>query len=76
MQRYTINSKVAVGFTKRSLGQDELEEKEKSLEYDDSNPKALANVWVRTARKWLHKLGLRYCKYQRGVYVDGHERRM
>ena len=26
-----------------------------------------------TARNWLKKMGYRYKKYQKGVYIDGHE---
>ncbi|KAA8907992.1 hypothetical protein FN846DRAFT_754691, partial [Sphaerosporella brunnea] len=31
-------------------------------------------VRVRTARRWLKKLGLVFGRYTKGVYVDGHER--
>lgn len=31
-------------------------------------------ISVRTACRWMHKLGFHFQWYQKGVYVDGHER--
>jgi hypothetical protein len=31
-------------------------------------------IRARTARRWLHKLGLEFSTVRKGVYVDGHER--
>ncbi|KAJ7210488.1 hypothetical protein GGX14DRAFT_625775 [Mycena pura] len=32
------------------------------------------SISLRTARRWLHKLGWTYSQVKKGVYVDGHER--
>jgi hypothetical protein len=33
-----------------------------------------SSIGLSTARKWLKRLGWKYGKHQKGVYVDGHER--
>ncbi|CAG8801838.1 14019_t:CDS:2, partial [Gigaspora rosea] len=35
---------------------------------------AVKRISIRTIRRWMHKLGFRYKRYQKGVYIDGHER--
>jgi hypothetical protein len=32
------------------------------------------SISIRTAQRWLHKMGWRYGKKKNGMYVDGHER--
>ncbi|CAG8737796.1 3445_t:CDS:2, partial [Gigaspora rosea] len=33
-----------------------------------------SSISIRTARRWMQKLGFYYKRHQQGVYVDGHER--
>ena len=33
-----------------------------------------ASIFVKTALRWLEKLGWRYGKLRNGMYLDGHER--
>ena len=35
---------------------------------------SVQQISLRTARRWLHKLGFHYKRYSKGVYIDGHER--
>ncbi|CAG8510641.1 3870_t:CDS:2, partial [Scutellospora calospora] len=37
------------------------------------NIESVQKISVRTCRRWMHKLGFRYQRYQKGTYVDGHE---
>lgn len=46
-------------------------EKEHQIGHD---VQATGTLRTRTARTWLHRLGLRYNAMQKGVYKDGHER--
>lgn len=43
---------------------------------DDVNPEKIQSpveIKLRTARKWLHKLGFEYKDVEKDVFVDGHE---
>jgi len=40
----------------------------------ENHPDAPHTVSVRTARRWLHKLGFEKLSTKKGVYIDGHER--
>ena len=31
-------------------------------------------ISIQTARRWMHHFGFMYKRYQKGIYVDGHER--
>ena len=39
----------------------------------EHHPNIPDSVSVRTARRWLHKLGFDPCSTKKGVYIDGHE---
>src|SRR3978361_110198 len=55
-----LDSRRAVNFVEESISQD---------------PKGSSRVRARTARRWLHKLGLQYTKVHKNVFIDGHERK-
>jgi hypothetical protein len=40
----------------------------------DNNGAKRKKISLRTAQKWLHRMGWRYGKKRNGMYVDGHER--
>ena len=40
----------------------------------ENHPDAPCTVSVRTASRWLHKLGFEKLSTKKGVYIDGHER--
>ena len=50
-----------------------IEAVERPNEVDGNQPRAL-RIRVRTARRWLKKMGFDYRRIQKGVYIDGHER--
>ena len=40
----------------------------------ENHASAPSKITVRTARRWLHKLGFEQVSSKKGVYIDGHER--
>ena len=40
----------------------------------ERHPNIPGSISVRTAQRWLHKLGFDPCSTRKGVYIDGHER--
>ena len=40
----------------------------------NNHPSAPSNISIRTARRWLHKLGFKQVSSKKGIYIDGHER--
>lgn len=38
------------------------------------NIESRQTISTRTARRWMHTMGFRFQRYQKGVYIDGHER--
>ena len=40
----------------------------------NNHPSAPSNISIRTARRWLHKLGFEQVSSKKGIYIDGHER--
>ena len=42
--------------------------------YSDLPENAPTQISLRSAYRWLHKMGFCYQKYKQGTYVDGHER--
>ena len=40
----------------------------------ENHASAFSKISVRTARRWLHKLGFEQVSSKKGIYIDGHER--